>query len=348
MRRSAPFVASLRTAVLSHWWRPRPSLQARLLQPLAALYGALRHARLRRCPAALPTPVPVVVVGNLVVGGAGKTPIVIALVQALEQAGWHPGVVSRGFGRRTSSVAEVRPDSPPGAVGDEPLLIRRRTGVPVWVGRERLLAARALCEQHPQVDVLVSDDGLQHHALARVAEWVVFDERGAGNGLLLPAGPLREPLPTTLAGNTRVLYNAARPSTLLPGTPVARRIGSVLPLAAWWQGDDQQAIALAALQGRPVLALAGTANPETFFNQLEDAGLQITRCPQADHAAYATLPWPSGTADVLTTEKDAVKLQPLRAGSVRVWVARLDLDLPADLVRDLIMLLQRAATERTP
>jgi len=348
MRRRAPFAASLQAAVLSHWWRLGPSLPARLLQPLAALYGAMLKARRQRSQPALPTPVPVVVVGNLVVGGAGKTPIVIALVQALLQAGWHPGVVSRGFGRKGSGVVEVRPDSLPHAAGDEPLLVRRRTGVPVWVGRERLQAARALCAQHPEVDVLVSDDGLQHHALGRVAEWVVFDERGAGNGLLLPAGPLREPLPARLPSSTRVLYNASQPSTRLPGTPVARRIGSVLPLAAWWQGSEHQAITLAQLQGRRVLALAGTANPEKFFAQLEAAGLQITRFPQPDHAAYDTLPWLPGTAEVVTTEKDAVKLQPQAAGDTRVWVARLDLDLPADLVRDLIMLLRRAATETTP
>ncbi len=291
---------------------------------------------------------PVVVVGNLVVGGVGKTPVVIALVQALQQAGWHPGVVSRGYGRDGSSVAEVANDSPAAEVGDEPLLIKRRTGAPVWVGRDRPQAVRALCQQQRSVDVIVSDDGLQHRALARIAEWIVFDERGAGNGLLLPAGPLREPLRKHLSATTRVLYNANRASTPLPGALLTRRIGSVLPLAAWWQGDETQAAPLASLLGNPLLALAGIGAPDRFFAMLRAAGLSITPCPQPDHASYATLPWPSGTTDVVTTEKDAVKLPPGGVGAVRIWVARLDLELPADLVRDLIALLHRTANQPPP
>jgi tetraacyldisaccharide 4'-kinase len=348
MARRGALAASLEALLMRHWWRLQPSWLARLLQPAAAVYGWLLRRQQRLQPAAMPSPVPVVVVGNLVVGGAGKTPVVIALVQSLQRAGWHPGVVSRGHGRRGQGVAEVLPGSQPADVGDEPLLLRRRTGVPVWVGRQRAAAAQALCLQHPEVDVLVSDDGLQHRALARTAEWLVFDERGAGNGLLLPAGPLREPLPAALQPQQRVLYNAARATTALPGVLLQRGIAQVLPLAAWWQGDATQAQPLQQLRGRPLLALAGIGAPAKFFAMLDAAGLQATPCPQPDHAPYDTLPWPAGTTEVVTTEKDAVKLQPGAVGSVRVWVARLDLALPADLVRDLIAALPRAATEPTP
>jgi tetraacyldisaccharide 4'-kinase len=344
MPRRGPFAALLQDMLVRHWWRPRPSLLAWLLRPLALLYGWLLRWQRRWTGPVAATPVPVVVVGNLVVGGAGKTPIVIALVQALQRMGWRPGVISRGFGREGDAVAEVASDSLASHVGDEPLLIHRRTGAPVWVGRKRLQAARALCHAHPDVDVLVSDDGLQHRALGRAAEWLVFDERGVGNGLLLPAGPLREPLPARLPAASRVLYSASHPSTPLAGTAIPRRIGSVLPLAAWWQGDEARSISLDQLQGRALLAVAGTAAPEKFFAMLEAAGLHITRCAQPDHAGYATLPWPPGTADVLTTEKDAVKLQPQAAGATRVWVARLDLALPAELLRDLDAVLRRAAT----
>lgn len=341
MRPRASFSAALQAWWLGQCWQASPTLGAQLLRPLAWLYGRLLAGQRHWQPAAEPTPVPVVVVGNFVVGGAGKTPVVMALVQALLAAGMQPGVVSRGFGRRSNEVTEVRTGSLPDQVGDEPLLIRRRTHVPVWVGRQRLAAARALCAQHPEVDVLVSDDGLQHHALARAAELVVFDERGVGNGLLLPAGPLREPLPRVVPARMRLLYANPLPGLGLKGTAIQRQAGRVMALEAWWLADVAQAIALAALRGRPLLAVAGIAAPEKFFAMLEAAGLHISPCPMPDHARYDTLPWPAGTPDVITTEKDAVKLPPGCGGGTRVWVVGLDLVLPADLVRDVMRLLGR-------
>jgi tetraacyldisaccharide 4'-kinase len=224
-------------------------------------------------------------------------------------------------------------------VGDEPLLIWRRTGVPVWVGRDRAAALRALCTAHPEVDIVLSDDGLQHRALGRVAEVLVFDERGAGNGLLLPAGPLREPLPPALAPWQRVVFAGARPPPLQPATPLQRRLGMAWPLDAWWAGDASACQPLAVLQGRPLLAVAGLGEPEKFFAMLEAAGLAITRSPQPDHAPYARLPWPAGTAEVVLTEKDAVKLPPQRVAGTRVWVLGLDLDMPGTWVDDLLALL---------
>lgn len=334
MARGPTLAARAEALLLRHWWRPRRSALVQVLRPLSWLYRVLATwQRHRTPPQALP--VPVVVVGNFVVGGAGKTPVVIALVQALAAAGRRPGVVSRGYGRREAGAREVAANDTAAAVGDEPLLVRRRTGVPVWVGRDRVAAARALCAAHPGVDVIVSDDGLQHHALPRCAELVVFDERGAGNGLLLPAGPMREALPRQLAAHARIVYTAGVASTALPGALAQRRLGAAWPLAGWVAGDGRSALPLLSLRGRPLLAAAGLAAPEKFFTMLEQAGLAVTRLPLPDHHDYATLPWPVGTAEVVTTEKDAVKIDPAHVGATQVWVVPLDLTLPAALVGEL-------------
>lgn len=292
---------------------------ARSLQPLSWLYARLLARQRRVTPQNVG--VPVVVVGNLIVGGAGKTPTVIALVKLLRAAGWTPGVVSRGYGRATSVPTMVSDRSEARDCGDEPLLIRLRTGAPVAVGRDRVAAARLLRSTSPQVDLIVCDDGLQHWALARDVQVIVFDERGAGNGRLLPAGPLREALPERLPAATQVLYNAAAPSTALPGWTARRALAGVCLLADWWAGAAAQP--LDALRDRPLLAVAGIAEPERFFRMLEALGLTIERCPLPDHHDFATLPW-SNQADVVLTEKDAVKLRPERAGTTRIWVAALD------------------------
>lgn len=329
------------------WWHAPPTVLARALWPLSLLYRGLLalHRVWGRRP--LPLPVPVLVVGNHVAGGAGKTPAVIALVQALQARGRRPGVVSRGQGRQGGGQREVRCGDDARSAGDEPLLIQRRCGVPVWVGSRREEAARALCAAHPEVDLLIADDGLQHAGLARDAELVVFDERGAGNGLLLPAGPLREPLPATLPAHRRVLYTSGRASTALPGALATRRIGSAWPLAAWHAGDATQAQPLAALRGRRLIAAAGLAAPQKFFGMLSAAGLQIDALPLPDHHRYDTLPWPAD-AEVLLTEKDAIKLAPLRAGTARAWVVPLDLQLPAALVDELAALLLPKPHPATP
>ncbi|MBK1688847.1 tetraacyldisaccharide 4'-kinase [Rubrivivax gelatinosus] len=329
--------ARLEALLLRHWWQPRRTALAATLAPLESLYAGLS----RRAADVEPrrAPVPVVVVGNLIVGGAGKTPTVIALVRALQAAGYTPGVISRGFGRDGDGVCPVEPDASPAEVGDEPLLIRRRTAVPVWVGRDRLAAARALCAAHPEVDVLVSDDGLQHRRLARDAEIVVFDDRGVGNGRLLPAGPLREPLPAQLAPGRFVLYNAPAPTTALPGACALRTLGPAVALEDWAAGRPTDGVALETLHGRPFLALAGIASPERFFTMLEAAGLEVDRLPLPDHHDFATLPWPAGTPQVLVTEKDAVKLAGRALGGTRVWVVGLDFTLPDSLVQDVLRLL---------
>ena len=303
----------------------------RCLQPVAALYTALAalHRALARPDRGAAQGRPLIVVGNLVVGGAGKTPTTIALVEWLRSEGWTPGVVSRGYGRASEAIVEVRADTPASASGDEPLLIHRRTAAPVFVGRDRVAAVRALCGAHPKVDIVLSDDGLQHHRLARDIELLVFDGRGAGNGLTLPAGPLRQPLPQLLPAHALVLYNAAAPSTALPGVVAQRGLAGVTPLEEWWQGRRQAMQPMAQLHSRQLLAVAGIGEPERFFRMLDESGLQITRLPLPDHSSFDPLPWPPSTTDVVLTEKDAVKLRPGSVGATRVWVAALDFQLPS-------------------
>ena len=331
-------------------WLDRGTL-ARLLWPLSLLYGcawgayrALHRLGWRRRER---LPVPVVVVGNLIAGGAGKTPTVMAVVGLLRRAGWTPGVVSRGYGRREQTLREVTPTSDAREVGDEPLLVRLRTRVPLVVGRERAAAAHRLLQRHPEVDVIVADDGLQHLALARDAAVLVFDERGAGNGWLLPAGPLREPLPDAVPAASLVLYNAGAPSTSLPGHLATRALAGVASLGDWWAGAAPSPDALGRLAGRPLVAAAGLARPQRFFDLLRTAGLTFDALPLPDHFAFDALPWRAGTADVVLTEKDAVKLRPERlhalAGGAppRVWVAALDFRPDAAFASALTALLPR-------
>lgn len=328
-------------------WRQPTGGASLLLRPLALLYHLLSGLHrlqystgLRRAEHA---PRPVIVVGNLVVGGAGKTPTVLALVRQLQALGRRPGVISRGHGREAGDVRLVTRGSSPADVGDEPLLIHLRTAAPVAVGRDRLAAARALCQAHPEVDLLIADDGLQHHALARELQVLVFDDRGTGNGRLLPAGPLREAAPRQLPPRTLVLYTHGAASTPLPGAIGTRRLAGLTPLAGWWAGEAADPEAWSRLAGRPVWAAAGLARPEPFFAMLESHGLQLRRLPLPDHAPFTPLPWPADAEDVVVTEKDAVKLQPGRCGNARVWVATLDFDVPTDFARQLLLQLDAPA-----
>ena len=332
---------------LQRTWLARGGV-ARALLPLAALFGAI--AALRRtlyrwgwCRTQTLS-VPVIVVGNLVVGGAGKTPTVMAIVRLLRRQGRVPGIISRGHGRHGTACLDVRSGMPVSACGDEPLLLQRRTGAPVVVGRDRVAAARLLLARHPQVNVIVSDDGLQHLRLARTAQVLVFDERGIGNGWLLPAGPLRESLARTIPAHSVVLYNAAAPTTHWPGSLAQGSLAGVVPLADWWQGQVAAMPALLALRGRPLLAVAGVARPQRFFGMLRNAGLSITPMPLPDHYDFKELPWSPATADVVLTEKDAVKIDPQRIGSTRIWVAALDFALPAAFEAALLALLPPPAS----
>ena len=311
------------------WWNKDDPL-ARALAPLSWLYGLVWRVYTsvyeRGWRASLHLDIPVVVVGNLIVGGAGKTPAVLAVTLLLQRHGYKPGIVSRGYGRVVDTLAHVDARSDPDLVGDEPLLLHLRGRVPVTVARDRATAAVELKRRHPEVDVIVSDDGLQHLALARDVNVVVFDERGAGNGRTLPAGPLREPMGKRAPADSIVLYNAAAPTTAWRGATARRELVGAVELGAWWRGEAASRAAFDGLRGRRIVAVAGTAVPERFFSMLEAEGLEIERCPLPDHHDYDTLPWSADDRDVIVTEKDAVKLKPERTLNTRVWVVPLDFE----------------------
>ena len=254
--------------------------------------------------------VPVVVVGNVVAGGAGKTPTVLGVVEHLQAQGWRIGIVSRGYGRKGEGCLAVSPTSTPAEVGDEPLLLQRKTGVPVFVGRQRAEAARALLAAHPQTQLIVCDDGLQHYALYRDVEICVLDGRGIGNGWLLPAGPLREPWPlrpVLQAGQRGTPLLLQTGASALPGYLAERRLAAC---SVGVNGDTQPLSALAAPGALPLMAVAGIAQPEVFFNMLRTNGLVLAKTVALpDHYDFDS--W-SRTIDegytLVCTEKDATKL----------------------------------------
>ncbi|WP_229205705.1 tetraacyldisaccharide 4'-kinase [Duganella sp. Leaf126] len=302
------------------------------LWPLSLLFRAVTAVRaalfLAGWLASSRLPVPVVVVGNIYIGGTGKTPLTIWLVQALQAAGMRPGVISRGHGSAGAAPREVGADATPAEVGDEPLLIRQRTGCPVMVGRDRAATGRALLAAHPELDVLLTDDGLQHYALQRDIEIILFDGRGAGNGWLLPAGPLREPVSRR---RDFTVINAPLLTDALVRS-VGGGAGARAPIRMTLAGSHAEQLAdrnrrmpLAALQqpGRRLAAAAGIGNPARFFGMLKAAGLTIAELPLPDHHDFRDRPFDALHADViLITEKDAVKcaqIEELR-DDPRLWV----------------------------
>ena len=318
------------------WYRPRLAMNLLPLLPLAWLFGAL--VRLRHWLYRIGwlqkhrLPVPVVVVGNLTVGGSGKTPLVLWLVDRLRAAGWQPGVISRGYGGSGDGVGvgEVRPDSDSSVVGDEPLLLARRSRQPVFVGRDRVAAATALLAAYPACNVIISDDGLQHLRLHRDAEIAVFDGRGAGNGRVLPVGPLREPL-QRLSAVTAIVWNGqslALPAAAGGGAQVPQftmRLGGERFVSLT---DAARSCSAADLAGKTLYALAGIGDPTRFFRQLESLGLAFEARAFPDHHPYtaADLDFAAAGA-LLMTEKDAVKCAALTRQEA--WVLPVAADIPA-------------------
>ena len=271
-------------------------------------------------------PVPVVVVGNIAVGGTGKTPLVIWLAERMRQAGYRPGIVSRGYGGSAKRPAPVRPDSDPDVVGDEPVLLARRGACPVWVGRNRAEAARQLLAFHPEVNLILSDDGLQHYALARDVELVVVDgERGFGNGWLLPAGPLREPRARLMSVDA-VVVNGGQS---LPDVPVPQFAMTLSGGHFWRLGRVGESAGAEHFIGRTVSAVAGIGNPERFFRKLRQLGIQARGHALPDHHRYGAADIPAGT--VLMTEKDAVKCA--RFDLPDAWALAVDAEIDAGLER---------------
>ncbi|HXU50652.1 MAG TPA: tetraacyldisaccharide 4'-kinase [Casimicrobiaceae bacterium] len=299
-------------ALTRRWYRSRLCALTALLVPASWLYGAVVRVRRglyaagwmkRRRVARL-----VVVVGNLTVGGGGKTPAAIALARALAARGAAPGLVSRGYGGRSRTPREVRPDDDPAIVGDEPLILAR-SGFPVVVGRDRAAAAELLIARHPQTSVIVCDDGLQHLALARDVEIVVVDDaRGFGNGWLLPAGPLREPA-SRLAQVDAIARLADAQASAGDASADGRETRIVHRALPWRRvGDDAEvAGAPGCWRGARVAALAGIAHPQRFFATLRAQGIDAATTALDDHHAFTPADLPADADVVLMTEKDAVK-----------------------------------------
>ncbi len=256
--------------------------------------------------------VPVVVVGNIVTGGGGKTPTVIALVQHLQAQNIKVGVISRGYGRTSTDCLEVKKDSPISDVGDEPAGVFIASNAAVFVAKKRVEAALKLLKTYPDTQVIISDDGLQHHALQHDIAITVFDDRGMGNGYLLPAGPLRES--KVAAGNSLVLHTGNKPTKLVETT--APQFTARRALASYARRSDGSQVSLSNLKtaSKPILALAGIANPEAFFDMLREAGLHLAdTLALPDHYDFhynfnSTLVNKYAGYSVICTIKDAVKL----------------------------------------
>ena len=346
------------------WERRGPT--SLMLWPLSWLYGGI--LRIRKLihdldiGRAEPAPVPIIIVGNIRIGGTGKTPIVIALAQQLSQLGWKPGIISRGYGSSVQTMPlQVKSDSDPAVVGDEPVLIANRTGdqFPIWVFPKRQQSIKALLKHSPDVNVIISDDGLQHRGLirwparegGRDIELVVRDDRGEGNRFLLPAGPLREPA-------TR-----ERDATLFTGVPknqksgvldeyflgrrcfnLASRLGMPYQLI---NISNTQSLEQIAEQFSPknISALAGLGNPQRFFDDLAKHGVTGKCIPLPDHTTFSPDFFTAIKSEcILITEKDAVKCAGIQ--DERIWVVPMSLHLPDNLMDWLQSILQRPDPRR--
>ena len=243
--------------------------------------------------------IPVIVVGNLTVGGTGKTPLVLWMAEFLRRKRWNPAIISRGYGAKVTAPRAATIVSEASEVGDEPIVLARRSGCPVWVGPDRVQVAAALRAQHPEVDVLLLDDGLQHYRIRRDLEIAVVDARGFGNGFLLPAGPLREP-------KWRLRSVDAVVSQLTLAGDIAHRIT-----------DARDRAPLSSF--KRVHAAAGIGDPERFFSHVRKSGVEVIPHPFPDHHRFTAADLEFGDeVPVLMTEKDAVKLR--GAGRPNWWV----------------------------
>ncbi|MGM0630409.1 MAG: tetraacyldisaccharide 4'-kinase [Pseudomonadota bacterium] len=287
------------------WYKAKLHPLLILLTPLSLLFWLLTNLRrsfyylglIKRYKAE----VPVIVVGNISVGGTGKTPMVVSLCQWLKDEGWKPGIVSRGYGAKGPFPHSVSENDKAADVGDEPLLMRRRIGCPVVIAPKRAKAAQLMSEQHPEVDVIISDDGLQHYALKRDIELIMIDaERGTGNGWLLPAGPLREG-PWRLKGADWVISNYGRHA-------FARHVVDVEP-GQWYRVDNNEKVELEP--DSSFNAVAGIGYPQRFFNSLSEQGVQVEKSLAfADHHVFSEEDFSQLSGKpILMTEKDAGKCQ---------------------------------------
>ena len=312
---------TLAERIQQHWRTPTAVSLA--LTPFSLVYGLVTKIRKAAyISGVLKThrfDIPVVVVGNLTVGGTGKTPFVITLAERLKIRGWRPGIVSRGYRGKVTEAEIVPADGDPHHFGDEPVLVARKTGLPVAVARRRAQSVEKLLNE--SVDIVISDDGLQHYAMARSAEIVMVDGiEGLGNGFLLPAGPLREPPARLASADIRV----RRGGEASEGEySVTAALGTARNLVS---GEEAS---LDEFRDVPLAALAGIHRPERFFDLLRQHGLTISAHPFPDHHQFCADDIPAETT-VLMTEKDAVKCG--RFASDRCWSVSQVTEIPEELI----------------
>jgi tetraacyldisaccharide 4'-kinase len=330
--------------LLRAWYSPRPVW---FFIPFAWLFWLLsslrRAAYTLRLIHSASVPAAVIIVGNISVGGTGKTPFVIWLAGELTRMGYKAGIVSRGYGGQTQSgPALVTPDSDPEVAGDEAVLLAKRTGLPVAICRDRAAAANLLCSRYT-MDVLLSDDGLQHHHLSRDMEIVLLDgERGLGNGWLLPAGPLRETEQRLNEVGLTVIKRAVAPRFTWPGAAYMQ-----LVVATAVSLNDGRRVPLTQFAGQSAHALAGIGNPQQFFDALKAAGLQVDGRALVDHARLTPgdMQFPDDRP-VFMTEKDAVKCRSMALS--RHWYVEAAADFSAADRALILERVERAIKARRP
>ncbi len=346
------------------WERRGPT--SLLLWPLAYLYGCILRIRKLFFDLGItrpkPAPVPIIIVGNIRVGGTGKTPIVIAIAERLSQLGWKPAIISRGYGSSTQKhPLQVKSSSDPSIAGDEPVLIAKRTHdqFPIWVFPKRKESIKTLLKENPEVNVIISDDGLQHRGLVRWPareggrdiEFVVRDSRGEGNRFLLPAGPLREP--ATRERDAALNTNACKQSKIgiedeyFQGRRVfnlVSQLGTPYQLNNPVNTQSIEQIADRYLP-RNIAMVAGLGNPKRFFDDLVKLGVSGKPFPLPDHVNYTPEFFNGIQADcILMTEKDGVKCSKIEDD--RIWVVPLSLSLPEALIEWMQSILQRPDPRR--
>ena len=316
---------------LQHYWYRLTPLHL-LLFPASLIFRMLAAGRrfLYRngILSSVKLPVPVVIIGNISVGGTGKTPLTLWLAQQLIENGWHPGIVSRGYIKRNTTQTSPRAVSIDAAaedVGDEPLLMAQRALCPVWIGRDRPAAAHALLQEHSECDIILSDDGLQHYGLQRDAEIIVVDgARRFGNGLLLPAGPLREPVSRLRTADAIVINGGPTCGSEFAMNLHGTRFHNLL--------NPEIVVSAAEFTGQRLHAVAGIGHPQRFFAHLEQLGLVAQQHAFPDHHHYTAADIAFEDADaVLMTEKDAVKCGAF--ATEKCWVLRVDAQVDAALTQ---------------
>jgi tetraacyldisaccharide 4'-kinase len=322
-------------------WKNKNAFFYLVLIPLSWIFTAITALRRQLYQIGLlpsyQLSVPVIVIGNINMGGSGKTPVVIWLVEQLKKNGYTPGVISRGYGVNTTKPVSVHRDSTAAQVGDEPLLIARRTGCPVWIGKNRVDVGKALLKAHPTCDVIVSDDGLQHYRLRRNLEIAVVDADSIGAQYLLPAGQLREPQ-RRLKTVDAIIFHGKK--------TIAHAFDMQLSGQTFYNlANPTQKVTADFFKSMQVKALAGIGKPERFFNSLTHLGVSFEGISFEDHHAFTAQDLDGIACEaLLMTEKDAVKCQPF--AQAHYWVLPVEADIEDGLLTVLLEKL-KATTSKT-